>query len=134
MKQVSYGSELSNRGPTFDMDLSDFMEGEQPIPYEKATYEIESHSQPMTWLNSFLHLQRNDPHPSLTLKQPTNRQSHARPYRPPKPCFLARLNSNLFAQVHVSLFTQASYRFISLASHVPYCRVHPHACQRLGER
>ncbi|TYI22820.1 hypothetical protein ES332_A06G128000v1 [Gossypium tomentosum] len=33
---VSYGSELSNRGPTFDMDLSDFMEGEQPISYEKA--------------------------------------------------------------------------------------------------
>ncbi|XP_022731410.1 L-arabinokinase-like isoform X2 [Durio zibethinus] len=34
--QVSYGSELSNRGPTFDMDLSDFMEGDQPISYEKA--------------------------------------------------------------------------------------------------
>ncbi|XWS52234.1 hypothetical protein CRYUN_Cryun11dG0050200 [Craigia yunnanensis] len=33
---VLYGSELSNRGPTFDMDLSDFMEGEQPISYEKA--------------------------------------------------------------------------------------------------
>ncbi|XP_021275941.1 L-arabinokinase-like [Herrania umbratica] len=33
---VSYGSELSNRGPTFDMDLADFMEGEQPISYEKA--------------------------------------------------------------------------------------------------
>ncbi|KAF2283531.1 hypothetical protein GH714_011857 [Hevea brasiliensis] len=33
---VSYGSELSNRGPTFDMDLSDFMEGNQPISYEKA--------------------------------------------------------------------------------------------------
>ncbi|XWS72876.1 hypothetical protein CRYUN_Cryun02cG0077500 [Craigia yunnanensis] len=33
---VSYGSELSNRGPTFDMDLSDFMEGKQPISYEKA--------------------------------------------------------------------------------------------------
>lgn len=33
---VSYGSELSNRGPTFDMDLSDFMDGEQPISYEKA--------------------------------------------------------------------------------------------------
>ncbi|XP_022731411.1 L-arabinokinase-like isoform X3 [Durio zibethinus] len=33
---VSYGSELSNRGPTFDMDLSDFMEGDQPISYEKA--------------------------------------------------------------------------------------------------
>ena len=34
--QVSYGSELSNRGPTFDMDLSDFMDGEQPISYQKA--------------------------------------------------------------------------------------------------
>ncbi|KAI3468448.1 hypothetical protein Pfo_025111 [Paulownia fortunei] len=33
---VSYGSELSNRGPTFDMDLSDFMDGEQPMLYEKA--------------------------------------------------------------------------------------------------
>ncbi|KAE8665247.1 L-arabinokinase [Hibiscus syriacus] len=33
---VSYGSELSNRGPTFDMDLSDFMEGGKPISYEKA--------------------------------------------------------------------------------------------------
>ena len=34
--QVSYGSELSNRGPTFDMDLSDFMDGNKPISYEKA--------------------------------------------------------------------------------------------------
>ena len=34
--QVSYGSELGNRGPTFDMDLSDFMEGGKPISYEKA--------------------------------------------------------------------------------------------------
>ncbi|OMO91093.1 hypothetical protein COLO4_18626 [Corchorus olitorius] len=33
---VSYGSELSNRSPTFDMDLSDFMEGGQPISYERA--------------------------------------------------------------------------------------------------
>ncbi|XP_075102772.1 L-arabinokinase isoform X2 [Nicotiana tabacum] len=33
---VSYGSELSNRGPTFDMDLSDFLEGDEPITYEKA--------------------------------------------------------------------------------------------------
>jgi L-arabinokinase len=33
---VSYGSELSNRGPTFDMDLSDFLDGDQPISYEKA--------------------------------------------------------------------------------------------------
>ncbi|KAL6501857.1 D-arabinose 1-dehydrogenase (NAD(P)(+)) [Orobanche gracilis] len=33
---VSYGSELSNRGPTFDMDMSDFMDREQPMSYEKA--------------------------------------------------------------------------------------------------
>ncbi|XP_078443195.1 L-arabinokinase-like isoform X2 [Wolffia australiana] len=33
---VSFGSELSNRAPTFDMDLSDFMDGDQPISYEKA--------------------------------------------------------------------------------------------------
>ncbi|CAH9101632.1 unnamed protein product [Cuscuta epithymum] len=33
---VSYGSELSNRGPTFDMDLSDFVDGEGPMSYEKA--------------------------------------------------------------------------------------------------
>uniref|UniRef100_F6H9P4 L-arabinokinase n=1 Tax=Vitis vinifera TaxID=29760 RepID=F6H9P4_VITVI len=33
---VSFGSELSNRGPTFDMDLSDFLQGEQPISYKKA--------------------------------------------------------------------------------------------------
>ncbi|PUZ59232.1 hypothetical protein GQ55_4G024000 [Panicum hallii var. hallii] len=33
---VSFGSELSNRAPTFDMRLSDFMDGEKPIPYEKA--------------------------------------------------------------------------------------------------
>lgn len=33
---VSYGSELSNRAPTFDMNLSDFMEGEKPITYQKA--------------------------------------------------------------------------------------------------
>lgn len=34
--QVSYGSELSNRAPTFDMDLPDLMDGQQPITYEKA--------------------------------------------------------------------------------------------------
>lgn len=34
--QVSYGSELGNRGPTFDMDLSDFMDGDKPISYKKA--------------------------------------------------------------------------------------------------
>jgi L-arabinokinase len=33
---VSYGSELGNRGPTFDMDLSDFMDGDKPISYKKA--------------------------------------------------------------------------------------------------
>uniref|UniRef100_A0A7N0U897 L-arabinokinase n=1 Tax=Kalanchoe fedtschenkoi TaxID=63787 RepID=A0A7N0U897_KALFE len=33
---VSYGSELSNRSPTFDMDLSDFMDGEKPISYAAA--------------------------------------------------------------------------------------------------
>ncbi|KAJ4959558.1 hypothetical protein NE237_026669 [Protea cynaroides] len=33
---VSYGSELSNRGPTFDMDLSDLMDGDKPMSYEKA--------------------------------------------------------------------------------------------------
>uniref|UniRef100_A0A5B7AAJ5 Putative L-arabinokinase-like n=1 Tax=Davidia involucrata TaxID=16924 RepID=A0A5B7AAJ5_DAVIN len=33
---VSYGSELSNRSPTFDMDLSDFMDGGQPMSYGKA--------------------------------------------------------------------------------------------------
>ncbi|XP_020691925.1 L-arabinokinase isoform X2 [Dendrobium catenatum] len=33
---VSFGSELSNRAPTFDMDLSDFVDGEQLLSYEKA--------------------------------------------------------------------------------------------------
>ncbi|GAB4854102.1 D-arabinose 1-dehydrogenase (NAD(P)(+)) [Ancistrocladus abbreviatus] len=33
---VSYGAELSNRGPTFDMDLLDFIEEGKPISYEKA--------------------------------------------------------------------------------------------------
>ncbi|KAJ4754723.1 Galactokinase [Rhynchospora pubera] len=33
---VSFGSELSNRAPTFDMDILDLMEGEKPISYEKA--------------------------------------------------------------------------------------------------
>nr|CAD1823184.1 unnamed protein product [Ananas comosus var. bracteatus] len=33
---VSLGSDLSNRAPTFDMDLSDMMNGEQPISYEEA--------------------------------------------------------------------------------------------------
>jgi hypothetical protein len=34
--QVSFGSDLSNRAPTFDMDLSDFMDDGKPISYEKA--------------------------------------------------------------------------------------------------
>ncbi|XP_057821160.2 L-arabinokinase isoform X2 [Cryptomeria japonica] len=33
---VSFGSELSNRAPTFDMDLADFMDTDGPISYEKA--------------------------------------------------------------------------------------------------
>uniref|UniRef100_A0A6N2N4G7 GHMP kinase N-terminal domain-containing protein n=1 Tax=Salix viminalis TaxID=40686 RepID=A0A6N2N4G7_SALVM len=33
---VSLDSELNNRGPTFDMDLSDFKDGEKPISYEAA--------------------------------------------------------------------------------------------------
>ncbi|XP_042036604.1 L-arabinokinase-like isoform X1 [Salvia splendens] len=33
---VSFGSELSNRAPTFDMDLSEFLEDGHPISYEKA--------------------------------------------------------------------------------------------------
>ncbi|XP_058068458.1 L-arabinokinase-like [Magnolia sinica] len=36
LQVVSFGSELSNRAPTFDMDLCDLMEDEQPISYEKA--------------------------------------------------------------------------------------------------
>ncbi|XP_031475091.1 L-arabinokinase-like isoform X1 [Nymphaea colorata] len=33
---VSFGSELCNRAPTFDMDLADLMDGDQPISYESA--------------------------------------------------------------------------------------------------
>ncbi|KAL5974204.1 D-arabinose 1-dehydrogenase (NAD(P)(+)) [Asimina triloba] len=33
---VSFGSELSNRAPTFDIDLADLMEDGQPLSYEKA--------------------------------------------------------------------------------------------------
>ncbi|KAI4379727.1 hypothetical protein MLD38_005984 [Melastoma candidum] len=33
---VSYGTELSDRAPTFDMDLSDFMDDDRPISYERA--------------------------------------------------------------------------------------------------
>lgn len=36
--QVSFGSELSNRAPTFDMDLSEFVEDGRPISYEKARH------------------------------------------------------------------------------------------------
>ncbi|PHT42665.1 L-arabinokinase [Capsicum baccatum] len=36
LDKVSFGSEFGNRGPTFDMDLSDFMEDGRPITYEKA--------------------------------------------------------------------------------------------------
>jgi L-arabinokinase len=34
--QVSFGSELSNHAPTFDMDLTDFMDDDKPISYDKA--------------------------------------------------------------------------------------------------
>jgi L-arabinokinase len=34
--QVSFGSELRNRAPTFDMDLSDFIDGDKPISYDIA--------------------------------------------------------------------------------------------------
>ncbi|KAG6390928.1 hypothetical protein SASPL_148673 [Salvia splendens] len=34
--QVSFGSELSNRAPTFDMDLSEYLEDGHPISYQKA--------------------------------------------------------------------------------------------------
>lgn len=33
---VSFGSELSNRAPTFDMNLTDFLDDGKPISYEKA--------------------------------------------------------------------------------------------------
>ncbi|GLJ10428.1 hypothetical protein SUGI_0128050 [Cryptomeria japonica] len=43
---VSFGSELSNRAPTFDMDLADFMDAGCPISYEKArTYFASDPSQ-----------------------------------------------------------------------------------------
>ncbi|CAH1427478.1 unnamed protein product [Lactuca virosa] len=45
---VSYGSELSNRGPTFDMDISDFMDGGKPISYEKAKHYF-SHDTSQRW-------------------------------------------------------------------------------------
>ncbi|RLN34528.1 remorin [Panicum miliaceum] len=34
--EVSFGSELSNRAPMFDMNLSDFMDDGKPISYDKA--------------------------------------------------------------------------------------------------
>ncbi|KAI0504615.1 hypothetical protein KFK09_015567 [Dendrobium nobile] len=46
--QVSFGSELSNRAPTFDMDLSDFLDGDQPISYEKA-YRYFAQDQSQKW-------------------------------------------------------------------------------------
>ncbi|XP_052200216.1 L-arabinokinase-like [Diospyros lotus] len=45
---VSFGSELSNRAPTFDMDLSDFMNGKQPISYKKA-YQYFSKDPSQKW-------------------------------------------------------------------------------------
>lgn len=33
---VSFGADAANRGPTFDMDLSDFLEDGKPISYQKA--------------------------------------------------------------------------------------------------
>lgn len=36
--QVSFGSEFNNRAPTFDMDLSEFMENGHPVSYEKARH------------------------------------------------------------------------------------------------
>lgn len=53
--QVSFGSELSNRGPTFDMDLSDFMEEGKPITYEKAKkYFAQDPSQKWVALCAFI--------------------------------------------------------------------------------
>jgi L-arabinokinase len=34
--QVSFGSELRNCAPTFDMDLSDFLDGDKLISYDIA--------------------------------------------------------------------------------------------------
>ncbi|PKU72298.1 L-arabinokinase isoform X2 [Dendrobium catenatum] len=45
---VSFGSELSNRAPTFDMDLSDFLDADQPISYEKA-YRYFAQDQSQKW-------------------------------------------------------------------------------------
>eukprot|EP00249_Psilotum_nudum_P019822 c27434_g1_i1 orf=150-3173(+) len=44
---VSFGSELSNRAPTFDMDIADFLDSEgNPITYDKARrYFEQDHSQ-----------------------------------------------------------------------------------------
>lgn len=58
--QVSYGSELSNRGPTFDMDLSDFMDEGKPMSYEKAKKYFDTNPSqkwvPRVWLISFCSL------------------------------------------------------------------------------
>ncbi|OAY68042.1 L-arabinokinase [Ananas comosus] len=45
---VSFGSELSNRAPTFDMDLQDLMDGDEPISYEKA-YQFFSEDPSQKW-------------------------------------------------------------------------------------
>lgn len=45
---VSFGSELSNRAPTFDMDLSDFLDGDKPISYEEA-YKYFSQDPSQKW-------------------------------------------------------------------------------------
>lgn len=45
---VSFGSELSNRAPTFDMDLSDLMDNGQPLSYEKA-YEYFAQDPSQKW-------------------------------------------------------------------------------------
>ncbi|KAJ0985195.1 hypothetical protein J5N97_003551 [Dioscorea zingiberensis] len=45
---VSFGSELSNRAPTFDMDLSDFFDGDKPVSYEVA-YKYFSQDPSQKW-------------------------------------------------------------------------------------
>nr|GMC90483.1 L-arabinokinase-like [Ipomoea batatas] len=45
---VSFGLELGIHTPTFDMDLSDFMDGDQPMSYEKA-YKYFSRDPSQRW-------------------------------------------------------------------------------------
>ena len=52
---MSFGSELSNRAPTFDMDLSDLMHEEQPISYEKA-YKYFAEDPSQKWVTFTLNL------------------------------------------------------------------------------